>query len=251
MAIPSKEPVWVFESVVDANSNDAAADIATKYLGAKSDNAGPAGRSYGLRTRDSDNQLLPVGKLRDEVKKFISYVTEHKDQRFRVVPSSLRKTDEEHELYAELFRNVPANCQLPGRWLERFERLKSVRVVLLDANLQIVDTDGRKRALDQYFAANAGLWNAEAIEIISFGLAQSVVANDKYAKEKGFQHRIISADKNLYLDDAGLVSEILSVAYANKMLCINDPEGTSTTNQVNAMHLAACADVEIDGVLVR
>jgi hypothetical protein len=109
----------------------------------------------------------------------------------------------------------------------------------------------RERVLDQYFAANAGLWNAEQIEIVSLGSAQSLVANDKYAKGHGYRHRIINVDAELYGLHATLAREQLSVTYATKLVCLNDPTGTSTGTQVGAIHLAACAGLEIDEVLIQ
>ena len=105
--------------------------------------------------------------------------------------------------------------------------------------------------LDQYFAANAGLWNVEYIEIVSLGTAQPLVANDNYAKARGYRHRIIGADPDLYGAYTDQARDHVSVAYATKLVCINDPTGTSTGNQVSALHLANCAALQIDELLIQ
>ena len=134
--------------------------------------------------------------------------------------------------------------------LERLGRLDTVRIILLDTNVTLVETE-RRRVLDQYFAANVGLCDVDHIEIVSFGSAQSLVANDKFAKKRGYRHRIIAADPELYGNHTAAVRELLSVAYATKLVCINDPTGTSTGDQAGAIHLAACAELQIDELLIQ
>jgi len=211
---------------------------------------GPMGNSYALTTLDSENGLLPWEKIQDHVQALRDHMQAHPNQKFRILPSSHKKSAQEHIRFTDLLRNVPPNCELPGRMLERLERLDTVRVILLDTNVTIVEAD-RKRVLDHYFAANEGLWNVDHIEIVSLGAAQSLVANDIYAKGRGYRHRIITADPDLYGDYTQQAREQLSVAYATKLVCINDPTGTSTGNQVGAIHLAGCAELQIDELLIK
>ncbi len=244
--------IWVFESSLGGEHSDAAAAIAVRRHGAKDGvGSGASGTSYALQTRDDEHVLLPLKEIEENVQEFRDYATAHPELKFKIVPGALRKSDEEHASFADLLRNVPANCELTGRMLEILERLKTVRIILLDANVNLVDTAARKRALDQYFAANEGLWNAEQIEIISFGAAHTLVANDKYATGRKYLHRIINVDANVYGDDAAEVHEILSVAYATKLICLDDPSGTSTAARVSSIQLAAGAGLEIDAVLIK
>lgn len=246
------DEIWVFESNTAGKNIQGAAAIAIKRHGAQEDiSKGPSGGSYALLTRDADGALLPWKDIQDHVKEFRTFAESHADLKFRILPSDTAKTDQEHNRFADLLRNLPTNCELPGRVQEILGKLKTVRVILLDANISIVDTDARKRALDQYFSANVGLWNAEHIEIVSIGAAQSLIANDKYAKEHGYGHRIINVDADIYGDDAEDVRELVSVAYATKLLCLNDPDATSTAKQVNAIRVAGWAGLEVDGALIK
>ena len=247
-----KEAVWVFESNLSGQHSDGAAAIAANCHGAElSKCGGAAGSSYAILTRDDENRLLPWDEIEEHVHAFRHYAKSHLNQRFRIVPSPHGKSDKERAQFADLFRNASPNCELPGRWLELLERLHSVRIILLDANVKVLDSDERKHALDQYFAANEGLWNADHIEIVSFGPAHTLVYNEKYAKARGYRHRIISVDPDYYGDYAAPAREQLSVAYATKVVCLNDPMGTSTANQVGVLHLASSAGLPVDEVLIQ
>jgi hypothetical protein len=76
----------------------------------------------------------------------------------------------------------------------------------------------------------------------------TLVANDKYAKERNFQHRIVNVDADFYGDDAVEVRQMLSIAYATKLICLDDPAVTSTASRVGTIQHAACAGLEIDAV---
>jgi hypothetical protein len=248
----AKGAVWVFESSLGGHHGDAAATIAVKRHGAVDGKySGPAGSSYGILTRNDDDKLLPWSAIKNHTQRFIEYARTRPELRFRILPGPQRKSDQEHIRFADLLRNAPANTQLPGRMLEILDRLDTVRIILLDANVTMVDTPERKRELDQYFAANEGLWPAEHIEIVSFGAAQTLVANDRYAKGRGYRHRIINVDTDIYGDDAIQVRELLSVTYATKLICLNDPASTSTARQASAIRFASCGGLEVDGVLLR
>jgi hypothetical protein len=95
------------------------------------------------------------------------------------------------------------------------------------------------------------LWNAEYIEILSIGAAQSLVANAKYTTKRGYRHRIISADPARYREYASQVRELLSVGYATKLVCLNDPIGTSTGTIVGALNLASTSGLQIDEMLIQ
>ena len=247
----AKEAVWVFESDQDGQHKRGAPALAVKYQGAvQGISSGMAGDSYALRTRDKENKLLSWEEIQEQVRTFRDFVQEQADRNFRILPSSHKKSEKEHARFTDFLRNVPSNCELPGRMLERLNRLDTVRIILLDTNVTLVETE-RRRVLDQYFAANEGLWDVDHIEIVSFGNAQSLIVNDKYAKERGYRHRIITADPDLYGSHTTAVRELLSIAYATKLVCINDPTGTSTGNQAGAIHLAACAELQIDELLIQ
>lgn len=252
MSETPKDSVWVFESSLGGEHADGSAALAVRCHGAKEGvGSGACGSSYALQTRDDEHVLIPKNEIEDHALEFRDYVTAHPELKFRILPCSRKKTDTEHAAFADLLRNVPTNCELTGRMLEILGRLKTVRIILLDANIRMVNTDARKQALDQYFAANEGLWNAEQIEIVSLGTAHTLVANDKYAKGRNYNHRIFNADSDVYGNDADEVRQMLSVAYSTKLICIDDPAGTSTAARVSAIQLAACAGLEIDAVLIK
>ena len=250
--VPAKEAVWVFESSPGARFRRSAAEIALKYHGAKEDKYnGPAGNSYAIQTRDEKNKLLPWDVLKEHVQKFREIAEAHPNRKFRILPSPYSKSEADHTKFAELFRNVPKNCELPGRWLELLGRLNTARIILLDANVGAPDSDDRKRAFDLYFTANEALWNVDNIEIVSFGAPRTVVHNDKYAKSRGYAHRIISVDPKRYRKHASQACELLAVAYATKIVCFNDPMGTSVGTQMGTLQLAVGAGLQVDEELIQ
>jgi hypothetical protein len=248
---PDSDPVWVFESQADTDLRRGAPALARACRGAvDGEHDGMTGANYALLTRDVDGTLLPWPEIKASVTRLFDTMNAHPTRKFCMVPSARGKSEDEHARYADLFHNAPANCQLMGRTLERLGRLKSVRVILLDANITIIE-DERARILNQYFAANEGLWNAEYIEIVSIGAAQSLVANAKYATGRRYRHRIISADPARYGEHAAQVRELLSVGYATKLVCLNDPTGTSTGTIVGALNLASTNGLQIDDMLIQ
>ena len=244
-------PLWAFESRMGKPPSRGAAAIAHKCRGADQEIFnGETGPNYAIATRDAEDQLLPWENIESHVEEFLSFSKANLTTAFTVLPGPQKKTPAEQEQFTDLLRNAPQNAVLPGRMLESLGRLHTVRIVFLDANFS-VDEQERKRVLDQYFSAYQGLWNADAIEIVSFGSTQSIVSNDKFANELGFRHRVTRADDHIYGDYTPRAREILSIAYATKLVCLNDPTGTSTGNQVGSLHLAAGADLQIDELLIQ
>ena len=116
-----REAVWVFEANPAVSEGRGAEEIAQKCHGAKStQTSGPAGSSYALVTRDTHGNLLPIEQIRDRVEAFKSVAETYQKYDFQIVASPYRKSEQEHREFADLFRNAPSNCLLPGRWLAQF-----------------------------------------------------------------------------------------------------------------------------------
>jgi hypothetical protein len=205
--VAAKQTIWVFESDVNGQHKRGAPALAVHCHGAESGNpSGIMGDSYALTTRDDAGNLLPWEQIQQQVRTFRDYVQTQPERNFRVLPSSYKKSEQQHARFTDFLRNVLGNCELPGRMLDRLDRLDTVRIILLDTNVTLVETE-RRRVLDQYFAANVGLWDVDHIEIVSFGSAQSLVANDKFAKERGYRHRIITPDPDFYGSNTVVVNQ--------------------------------------------
>ncbi len=249
-AVAVREPIWVYEASPGVSEPRGAEEIAIKCLRAKPGGSGPAGNSYALVTRDADNKLLPLAQLQEQVQTFIECVRRHPQRQFRLLASPYLKSDEEFEQFTELFRNVPAHCELPGRCQELLGRLKKTRIIVLDANVKEVDEVERKRTLNQYFSANEGLWGGGGIEIVSFGLSHTIVRNDKYAKGRGYGHHLAKVNPKIYGKLADQARQVLSITYANKLVCFSDPMGTSTGFHMTVLKLASAAALQVDDVLL-
>lgn len=245
------EPAWVFESDVTGALTGTVARIAERCHGAM---PGAPGRlvanSYALPTCDEQGEPLPMNELTAHVRAFRDCATAGQSRRFRVLPGPRRRSEQQQLAYAELFRKVPGNVQLPGRVLELVGELDAVRIVLLDINARAIEPERRRAALDEYFRCNAGLWGAGHVEIVSFGAPQVLVSNEEYARAKGYGHRILRVEADVYGRERAQAAEVLSIAYATKLLCVGDPMGTSTGTHIGSVQLATSGGLEVDEVLV-
>lgn len=245
------EPVWVFESDVTGALTGTVARLAERCHGAEPGAPGRlVGNSYALPTCDEHGEPLPMTALTEHVRAFRACAAGEPSRRFRLLSGAVRRSGQQHLAYAELFRKVPGNVQLPGRVLELAGELDAVRIVLLDINARAIESERRRTALDEYFRCNAGLWGSEHVEIVSFGAPQVLVANEEYARAKGYGHRILRVDAEVYGRERAQAAEILSIAYATKLLCVGDPMGTSTGTHIGAVQLATSGGLEVDEVLV-
>ncbi|MCP5199666.1 MAG: hypothetical protein H6977_06625 [Gammaproteobacteria bacterium] len=249
------EPVWVYESDVSGTLVGSVAGLAASHHGAEPGNPGRlVGNSYALPTRDEQGALLSMTDLGAHVRRFHECAAAEPGRQFRIMPGTRSKSESEHELFAGLFRTVPGNVILPGRMLEFLGRLKTARIVLRDINVRVPETDCREKALREYFACNAALWGADEIEIVSYGSPQVLVANEKFVRDSGYKHRILSVNDQYYGRQTAKVRELLSITYATRLLCVGDPMGTSTGTHVASLQLAtlcglALADVLVDNAL--
>lgn len=165
------EPVWVFECNTAGDLAGHVAHVAERIHGAKPGAPGKlVGNSYALPTRDEHGGFLPIDEVAANVRAFREQAETQHDRQFRVLPGTWPKSEDEQARYAEMFLNVPNNVLLPGRMLELQEKLGAVRLVILDINDRGVDPVRRGKALDEFFACNAGLWGTNDIEIVSYGL---------------------------------------------------------------------------------
>ena len=243
--------VWVFETAIGRHASHGAEPIAIATRGAKPERcSGASGYNYALPTRDERNTLLPWPDIHTHVEKFFEFARNNSEKTFRLLASPEPKTADELERFAALFRHAPENCILLGRMLEILERLNGVRVIVLDANVA-TEEDHRVAFLDQYFIANQGLWNAEYVELVSFGTARSLIKNDAYAKMRNFRHRIFNADSKMYGSYEAEVCEILSVSYATKLVCLHDPDGTNVGRQLGTLKMARAGGLPIDELLIQ
>ena len=117
--MPDSDLIWVFESQTDGDHSKRAAVTALKRHGAELGQAQCiGGNSYAIPTRDKDNNPLEWPDIGRSVQESRDHVSDNLSVSFKLLPGSARQTADEHVQFTELFRNMPANCDLPGRMLE-------------------------------------------------------------------------------------------------------------------------------------
>lgn len=70
------------------------------------------------------------------------------------------------------------------------------------------------------------------MEVVSFGAARSVVANDALARNLGLKHRIIGANDSYFGRDAALAAEAKAVWYGTHFLSLCDFDQTAMPGQI-------------------
>ncbi len=241
------EAVWVFESNLAGTHTSGVASIAAEYHGAVDGKpSGHQGNSFAIPIADHDNNPLARDDVARIVKSFLTYAKKNQDLQFRILPFREKEREAGAKKTAELFRNAPRNCHIPGYWLSLLGKLDCERVLVLDSNVEFID-DGRDKALDNYFAANEGLWGGpEHIEIVSVAPPRSLVANDAYAKKRRYKHRIVKVNSEFYGDALARVREYISLAYVTRIGCLIDPTRTTASHQLSIISVAASMGIPVE-----
>lgn len=244
------EPIFVFETNLAGNHDLEAGLLAVSSFGAvQGRGSGPQGHSYAVPTADADGVPFPREMLAHYMRGFIKYAAAHPALKFRVPALGFGNPYLSQSDLAGMFKSAPKNLLLPGRWLELLSKLAVVRVVVLDTATQLPRPEAQK-ALNDYFALNAALWNAQGIEIVSIGPARSIVANDHYARRHRYGHRIISADVRRYGENAPLARDEFALWYATRLLVVSTAEQTAPPHLFRTIQSAVRAGLPVEELLV-
>ena len=244
----SDEPVYVFGSNLSGNHAKGPAAIALRYHGAESGKGmGPAGNSYALPVTSAEEQPLPLSVIRNYVDGFIKYAARNPETRFFVNQLGCEAAGGNTAEIAAWFKNAPTNCLLPGVWLRQHRQDLPARLIVLDAAALMTRSHIQDR-LDQFLTINLPLWGASSLEIVSAGLPKSVVANDQFARSRGYIHRIIGENRRRYGPHAAAVRDAKAVWYGTHLISLSDPNATSRREEVRLLSLAALHGLNVDGL---
>ena len=109
--------VFVFGSNLGGKHGGGAARVAHQHYGAVwSVGEGPRGRSYALPTMDADFVTLRLDEVALSVQVFLVHAAEHPELTFAVTRIGCGIAGFSDEEIAPLFRDAPANCELPEGW---------------------------------------------------------------------------------------------------------------------------------------
>ena len=244
------EPVYVFGSTLSGIHEKGPAAIALRYHGAEPGRgSGPAGNSYAIPVTAADRQPLSLSVIGNYVDSFLNHAARNPAESFFINRLGCDMGGCNDEDIAAMFKAAPNNCLLPGIWLKHLRRDMPVRLIILDAGYLMTKSYVQER-LDQYLSLNLPLWDAPLLEIVSAGLPKSVVANDKFARSRGYIHRIIGENRGLYGSHAPAVRDAKAVWYGTHLISLSDPNTTSRREEVRLMSLASLQGLSVDDLQI-
>ncbi|MCC6706104.1 MAG: hypothetical protein IT492_00960 [Gammaproteobacteria bacterium] len=249
--VSAAEPIHVFGTDQAGRHDLPGAAFAVRVHGAQVGLAnGPAGNAYAVPFRDTDCRLLPLKLISAYVKEFIQYVAAHPQDTFQVMRFACGANAYDDAKLAVLFATAPNNCLLPGVWQRCLDRKLSARVLLFDPTTRLKEPAWRER-VKRYLELNQPLWNVPAVELVSFGAARSVVANDVLARGLGLKHRIMGANDSYYGRDSVLAAEAKAVWYSTHFLSLCDFDQTAQPSQIRITGTAVSGGLHMDQIDVN
>jgi hypothetical protein len=109
--------IFVFGSNLAGAHGGGAARVAFRQYGAAYGKAeGPSGRSYAIPTMDEHIESLPLESVEAYVAHFLGFARSRPDLRFAVTRIGCGIAGFDDADIAPLFRDAPANCDLPEGW---------------------------------------------------------------------------------------------------------------------------------------
>lgn len=118
MTQPAEDELFVFGSNLAGIHGAGAARYALKHLGAKwGHGVGITGKCYAIPTKGYNIETIPLTEIKDYVDMFIEYAYNTPNKYFitRLGCGLAGYTDSD---IAPMFKNAPANCNLPEEWIE-------------------------------------------------------------------------------------------------------------------------------------
>ena len=249
--VPAAEPVHVFGTDQAGRHDLPGAAFAVRAHGAQLGKAiGPHGNTYALPFRDADCQLLSLKLITAYVKDLTKYAATRPQDSFQIMRFACGQNAYDDAQLAVLFATAPRNCLLPGVWQRCLDRKMPARLLLFDPTTRLKEPAWRER-VKRYLELNQPLWNVPSVEIVSFGAARSVVANDGLARGLGLKHRILGANDSYYGRDSVLAAEAKAVWYSTHFLSLCDFDQTAQPSQIRITGTAVSGGLHLDQLNVN
>jgi hypothetical protein len=113
----SMTPIFVFGSNRAGRHGKGAALAARRQHGAiDGQGEGLQGQSYAIPTKDEKLKTLGLDAIAVHVDRFLDFARQRPDLRFQVTRVGCGLAGYRDEQIAPLFRDAPANCDLPDGW---------------------------------------------------------------------------------------------------------------------------------------
>jgi len=242
----AREAVYVYGSDLAGAQQGESASLAVHAFGASpAQVSGPSGHTYALPCANSAGEPFEAGVLKNYVQTFFSHARAHEHTQFHVSRLTRDTGHGADTRMAGLFAGAPANCQLPGLWSAILDARQPTRLLIFDPGARLAEAAWQQR-LQRYLALNQPLWGGSTVELVSVGLARTLVANDMAARKLGLGHRVIGPNENAFGRLATGVAEHKAIWYSTRLLCIVDFDQTAQPQQVRMMGAATRSGLPID-----
>lgn len=242
----AQEAVYVYGSDLAGAQQGETASLAVHAFGASpAQVSGPSGHAYALPCANSAGEPFAADVLENYVQTFFTHARAHEQTPLHVSRLTRETGPGADTRMAGLFAGAPANCQLPGLWSGLLDARQPTRLLIFDPGARLAEAAWQQR-LQRYLALNQPLWGSASVELVSVGLARTVVANDAAARKLGLGHRVIGASEKVFGRLATGVAEHKAIWYATRLLCIVDFDQTAQPQQVRMMGAATRNGLPID-----
>lgn len=119
--------IFVFGSNLAGRHGKGAALCALRMHGAKyGQGVGRQGNGYAIPTKDEALDPLPLAEIKEYVDEFLEYARRMKDERFQVTAVGCGLAGYKPRQIAPMFRDAPANCDLPREFRELLDAPRSL-----------------------------------------------------------------------------------------------------------------------------
>ncbi len=240
------EPIYVFGADMAGDFSQGSAAIAQRFYDADTSVcSGASGHAYAIPYRDCDGNVLSFGALAPHIATFLTHARAHPQQVFMVAHFACESGGSDVASMVRHFSHVPANCLLPGPWARLIDAKRGVRLLIFDPFARFREPYWQDK-LKRYLALNADTCNGAQVELVSFGGARSLVANDMAAKRLGLKHRVFGPNEAFFGKEAELAAEMKAMWYSTHFLSLCDFSQTVQPQQFRVTTAAINAGLVID-----
>ncbi len=240
------EPIFVFGADMDGDFSRGSAAIAQRYFNADTTVcSGASGHAYAVPYRDCDGKFLSFGALAPHITAFLSHARANPQQVFMIAHFGCESGGSDITSMVRHFSHLPANCLLPGPWARHLDAKSGVRLLIFDPFARFREPYWQDK-LKRYLALNADTCNGAQVEVVSFGGARSLVANDMAAKRLGLKHRVFGPNETFFGKHAELAAEMKAMWYSTHFLSLCDFSQTVQPQQFRVTTAAISAGLVID-----
>lgn len=245
------EPIFVFGVDMSGAHAHGTAALAQRLFGADSAvSSGITGHAYAIPYRDGAGNALSFSALAAHIAAFLSHARANPQTLFMVARFGCEKGVGDDAAMVRHFSHLPANCLLPGLWLRQLDGKSAVRLVIFDPFARFKEPYWQDK-LKRYLALNAATCNGAQVELVSFGGARSLVANDMAAKRLALKHRVFGANEGFFGSEAERAAEMKAMWYGTHFLSLCDFSQTVQPQQFRITTQAISAGLVIDQLEVE